>query len=149
MTPKEAQRRDREKQPYTVIVGDAGHPDCYVEVAWDNDYLGVWFLDEDGRRWLQYAFARIDDTKLFLDEISMWKYPDGGARALDEAVLMEEWTYTPEGIARHRVTDYRKNVVTQDEYSDVPLDINWEPVPPFGEYEGVSRAEREPDPSRR
>ena len=34
---------------------------------------------------------------------------------------------------------------TIEEFMDVPLDINWEPVPVFGDYTSVTRVDREPN----
>ena len=46
LTPASAQRRDRARQSYTAVVGDLAAPRCYVEVAWENEHVGVWVLDD-------------------------------------------------------------------------------------------------------
>ncbi len=57
LTAGEAQRRDQAKELYTVVVGDPAAPRCYVEIAWENNHVGVWFLDEVLRRSAHLSFT--------------------------------------------------------------------------------------------
>ena len=78
LSPAEALRKDRAQEWYTVVVGDLTAPRCYVEVAWANDHLGVWFLDDELRQSVHISFTRLDDTTMFLDAMGFWYYPGGG-----------------------------------------------------------------------
>lgn len=143
LTEAQARQRDRAKQWYTVVLGDIANPDCYLEVAWENDHVGVWFLDDHGRQVLHYSFRRVDENRMFLRSITRWEYPEGAPRGLDEATFIEEFTYEQDGTVRREVDDARANEISAEHYSDVPLDINWEPVPKFGDYRSVTRLDRE------
>ncbi len=145
LTPAEALRKDRGKEWYTVVVGDVAAPRCYVEVAWENDHLGVWFLDDKLRQSAHCSFTRLDDTTLFLDAVGCWYYPRIGGRSLADASRIEKVVYKTDGFVRRRTTDVRKKKVKIEEFTDVPLDINWEPVPVFGDYRSVTRVDREPN----
>ncbi len=144
LAPAQAEEMDRAKQWYTVVVGDPSAPRCYVEVAWENDHVGVWFLDEGLRQSVHYSFTRLDGSTMFLDAVGFWHYPRGGGRSLADASRIEKVVYKPDGFVRRRTTDVRKRKDTIEEFSDVPLDINWEPVPTFGDYRSLTRVDREP-----
>lgn len=144
LTAAEAQRRDQDKELYTVVVGDPAAPRCYVEIAWENDHLGVWFLDEKLRRSAHLSFTRLDDTMMFLDAIVLWHYSGRAGRSFEDASRIEKVVYKTDGYVRRKTIDVRKRKETIEEFSDVPLDINWEPVPVFGDYRSVTRVDREP-----
>ena len=145
LTAAEAEEMDRSKQWYTVVVGDPSAPRCYVEVAWENDHAGVWFLDEGLRQSVHYSFTRLDETMMFLDSVVLWSYPRAAGRSFDEASTIEAVEYTTEGLVRRTTTNVRKKKDKIEEFSDVPLDINWEPVPAFGDYRSLTRLDREPN----
>jgi hypothetical protein len=145
LSAAQARKRDLEDGGwYTIVLGDLVRPECYLEVAWANAHLGVWFLDEDCRVWLHYAFTRVDERRLFLDSVVRWEYPAGAGRRLSDAELIETVTYQQDGAAHQEIVDARRNELTLQDYSGVPLDINWEPVPVFGNYRSVARLDREP-----
>ncbi len=143
LTPAEAQRRDQAKEFYTVVLGDPAAPRCYVEVAWENNYLGVWFLDEELRRSAHLSFTRLDDTRMFLDAVVLWHYSSRAGRSFSDASTIEKTSYKTNGFVRRTTTDVRKKRDKVEEFKDVPLDINWEPVPVFGNYTSVTRVDRE------
>lgn len=143
-TPEEALRKDRAKEWYTVVLGDLAAPRCYVEVAWENNHLGVWFLDDELRQSVHYAFTRVDDTMMFLSSVSFWYYSRRVGRSLEDASRIQNVLYTTDGHVRRTTTEVRKRRDKIEEFSDVPLDINWEPVPVFGDYGSVTRVDREP-----
>lgn len=145
LTAEEAQRRDQAKELYTVVVGDPAAPRCYVEIAWENNHVGVWFLDEVLRRSAHLSFTRLDDTMMFLDAMVLWHYPRRAGRSLEDASSIEKVVYKTDGYVRRKKIDVRKRKETIEEFTDVPLDINWEPVPVFGDYRSVTRVDREPN----
>ena len=145
LTPAQAERMDRAKHWYTVVVGEPAAPRCYVEVAWENEHMGVWFLDEGLRQSVHYSFTRLDQTMMFLDAVVLWYYPRRAGRSFDDASRIEAVEYTTDGIVRRTTTNVRTRKDKVEEVSDVPLDGNWEPVPAFGDYRSVTRLDREPN----
>jgi hypothetical protein len=142
-----AQARERDLTDgrwYTIVLGELARPDCYLEVAWENAHLGVWFLDEDCRPWLHYSFTRVDEKRLFLDSVVRWEYPPSAGRRLAEARLVETITYRQDGTVHQEIEDPGRGEVILQDFTGVPLDINWEPVPRFGDYRSVARLDRAP-----
>ena len=145
LTAEQARARDEVGEPwYTVVLGEASRPESYVEVAWVNAHLGVWFLDEDSRPWLHYSFTRVDERRLFLDSVVRWDYPGHAGRRLAEADRVETLTYRPDGRVHQEIADSRVDELILCDYTDVPLELNWEPVPVFGDYGSLTRLDREP-----
>lgn len=65
LTAKEAIARDSKPETYSVILHDpfSGNvPAAVIEIAWENDFAGVWFFDAVGRQSLNYAYRRTGDT---------------------------------------------------------------------------------------
>ena len=135
LTPADALRKDQANEWYTVVVGDLTAPRCYVEVAWEKDHLGVWFLDDELRQSVHYSFTRIDDTMMFLDSVVLWHYPRRAGRSFSDASRIEAIEYTTNGFVRRTTTNVRRRRDKIEEFTDVPLDINWEPVPVFGDID--------------
>jgi hypothetical protein len=145
LTVAAARERERSGSPwYTVVLGELTRPDCYLEVAWENAHLGVWFLDEDGRPWLHYGFTRVEPERMFLDSVVRWEYPPGAGRRIAEAETVETITYRQDGTAHQEIEQASTGQVRLRDFTGVPLDINWEPVPSFGDYRSVARLDREP-----
>jgi hypothetical protein len=138
-----ARRRDARGQPYMVVLGNPERPDALIEVNWSLDYLGTWFLDDKLRRNLRYAFARVDPNTLFLEQIILWEYPEDAVRDLDTATKITTLTYKTNGIAYEAIDDAVAETEEVISRSDVPLDINWEQVPEFGDWSRVARWNRE------
>jgi hypothetical protein len=138
-----ARRRDRRGQPYRVVLGDPQQPDAIIEVNWSLDYLGTWFLDDKLRRNLKYSFTRVDAKTLFLEQIILWEYPEDAIRDLNTATKITTLTYNQNGIVHEGIDDFVAETEEVISRSDVPLDINWEQVPKFGDWSGVARWNRE------
>ncbi|MDQ3641612.1 MAG: hypothetical protein M3450_09160 [Actinomycetota bacterium] len=79
-----------------------------------------------------------------MDAMVRWHYSRRAGRSLDDASSIEKVVYKTDGYVRRKKIDVRKRRETMEEFTDVPLDINWEPVPVFGDYRSVSRVHREP-----
>jgi hypothetical protein len=144
VSAEEARRLDEEGDYYTVVFGDGDTPSGYIEVNWGEQYLAVYFLDAQSRPWLVYSFTRLDEDRMFMDSVMRWEYPDDTARAMSGATLTEELRYRQDGVVQREVRDDAAREVRRQTVTDVPLDINWEPVPRFGEWESVARQDREP-----
>src|SRR5215467_5124683 len=64
-----AEQRHREGEPYTAIISEDSVPRFIVEVT--HDYVGVFFLDEHQRPYLQYTFQEVTPSRpsrLFLTD---------------------------------------------------------------------------------
>jgi hypothetical protein len=143
LSEAQARRRDSAGEPYLVVLGDKNRPDSLVEVNWSQEYLGTWFFDDKLRRYVSYAFRRISGTTLFLEQIMMWEYPDDAEDDLYTASKVTTFAYQEDGIAHEIIADSAADTEETISRSDVPLDINWEPVPEFGDWTRVSRWDRQ------
>ncbi|CAL9460181.1 hypothetical protein SUDANB95_02607 [Actinosynnema sp. ALI-1.44] len=141
LTVEEARERDERGTLYTAVVGDRNAPEALVEVV-RPDYFGVYFPDHLGRQWQKFTFRRVDDDRLFLESIIRWQYGDDEARLLSQAELIEEIDYREDGTVHRQVRDKRAQEKQDTDYRDVALDINWEPVPEFGDWASITRFER-------
>lgn len=138
-----ARRRDARGQPYMVVLGDSERPDAIIEVNWSLGFLGTWFLDDKRRRNLNYSFARVDPKTLFLEEITLWEYPEDAVRDLDTATKVTTLSYQQDGVVFEAMDDSVAGTEEVISRSGVPLDINWEQVPEFGDWSRVARWNRE------
>lgn len=143
MSESAARRRDARGRPYLVVLGDQTQPDALIEVNWSLDYLATWFLDDELRRNLKYSFTRVDAKTLFLEQIILWEYPEAAVRDLNTATRVTTLTYNQDGVVHEGIDDFVAETAEVISRSDVPLDINWEQVPEFGDWSRVSRWDRE------
>lgn len=144
MSMDEARQRNDAGELYSVALGDPTHPDAFIEINWTLNYLGVWFFDEKCRRVLKYVFERVNDDQMFMTELGTWEYPPEAGSGLNEASFIETVLYSQDGTVRHREKDKRASEVRTKDIRDVPVDINWETVPEFGQWDSVARHDREP-----
>ena len=140
----EAKRRHEAGELYSVVLGDLKVPDAFIEVNWTHNYLGVWFLDEKCRRVLKYGFRRVSETQLFMNDIVRWDYPPEARGRFNDALLIESIHYEQDGTVRQTTKDKTVREIVEKTIKDVPLDINWEKVPQFGQWDSVARYDREP-----
>jgi hypothetical protein len=112
-------------------------------VNWSLGFLGTWFLDDKRRRNLNYSFARVDPKTLFLEEITLWEYPEDAVRDLDTATKVTTLSYQQDGVVHEAMDDSVAGTEEVISRSGVPLDINWEQVPEFGDWSRVARWNRE------
>ncbi len=126
-----------------VVLGLPAQPDALIEVNWSLDFLGTWFFDDKFRRNLKYSFARVDTKTLFLEQIIQWEYPQDAVRDLNTATRVTTLTFDQDGIAHEAIDDSVAGTEEVISRSNVPLDINWERVPEFGDWSKVARRNRE------
>jgi hypothetical protein len=144
LSEAEAREQDAGGDEYTAVVPQAGsaHP-VLVTVVWKNNFVGVSFIDEVGRKYMQYSFYKKNEASLFLTNVVIWTYPNDDPKLLfADAVQQEEIQYREDGYVRRILIDKTEAVKDTTEYSDVPVDDNWEPVPTFGDYRSIARKER-------
>jgi hypothetical protein len=145
LTEAEARDRDARGELYCVVLGDPAAPRIILEVAWMNAALGVSFFDEEGRMHTEYLFGKTDTGKLFMHNVTTWSYPEG-ARSKSQASYIETAQFRPDGYASRTLENSSAGRIKKTEYTDVPMDANWEPIPEFGHWESVARYDRDAPP---
>jgi hypothetical protein len=123
-------------EPYTVVLGDP--PSCFIEVVGKNRYVGVGFLDTHLREFLSYRFQEKEPGRLFLTMATHRNFD------AENDHVREGTTYyfEPNGKVIIERVDFKTRVKERSETSS-NVEHNWEPMPGFGDYEGVSRIERD------
>jgi hypothetical protein len=142
VTEEQARQLDASGDSYTVVLSEDSTPRKYIEVNWRTGGLGVFFLDEQRRPHLAYSFRRVDDERMFLDDVLRWEYPDDEAIAMSGAKLIDDVRYQQDGRVLREVRDDVAQEIRRQEFTDVPLEVNWEPVPTFGDWEQLARRDR-------
>lgn len=142
MTAEQARSRHARGESYCVVIGDPSAPQAIIDVVPENSYIEVSFVDSAGRTHTAYGFSKVDSSKLFMTEVTVWSYPEG-ARSKSQASVVESLEYKPDGYLCRRVNDKSLDHIQKTEYTDVPVDVNWEPVPEFGQWESIARENRE------
>ena len=133
----EARRRHETGDLYTVILGDPESADAYLEVRLEAGFVGVYFLDDDGRNHLTYLFGKQDgEDRLFLEQAIWREFDETGKPRRGQA-----FHFKRDGTVYLREKDYEKREATRGEKQD-DVSGNWEPVPEFGHYESIARFAR-------
>jgi hypothetical protein len=136
LSPSVAEQRHREGMPYTAIISAGNVPRFVVEVA--RDSVGVYFLDEHQRPYLQYDFHEVTPGRLFMKRVIYREY-DGST---DKIVEGQMFLFTPEGKQTNIVEDRIHHTSKQQEAVGVEVESNWEAYPAFGQYDSVCRSDR-------
>jgi hypothetical protein len=138
-TLSEAQARQAHAkgQLYTVLIGDPQSPDCFIDVNLKLKFIGVTFLDDFLRDYLDYSFVEAQAGKLFLDRAIFREYDDNS----DTIVGCRTFLYKPDGTSCLEEADLVTNQSTTTE-SILDISKNWEAIPAFGDYHSISRIER-------
>jgi hypothetical protein len=146
MDEREAREKYDSGEEFTAAVHafeGNGHP-TLVTCAWKNEYASVAFLDPFGREEVKYIFHRENDSWLFLNRIIFRKYPNDNPRLrISEAIRFEDIEIHKDGYMKRVIIDKQNNTKETIEYSDVPVEPNWEPIPEFGSWLSISRYERQ------
>jgi hypothetical protein len=145
LSVEEARAKDAAGEEYTAILPPrpATTTPVLVTPVWQTGVVVVTFRDDFGRRTTEFTFLKRDEARMFLDSIHLWTYPNDDPRLrLGDAALLEVTRYRDDGYVKRVITNKDKGHRDTIEYSGVPVDINWEPVPPFGDYESIGRFER-------
>jgi hypothetical protein len=133
----EARRRHDAGELYTVLLGDPESPSAYIEVRLGVGYVGVLFLDENGRNNLTYLFAKDKtDDRLFLQQVSWRDYDEDGKIRNGTS-----YHFKRDGTIYSEEKDYEKQEAWKGEKQD-DVSGNWEPVPEFGQYDSIARRDR-------
>lgn len=120
---------------YTVLVGSVEHPTCFLEVK--NDFVGVSFLDDHLREYVEYVFAESSPEMLFLQRATHREYV-GGTDKIDNG---STYYFKEDGglvISRQFFNPHRAEKTT----GTADVATNYSRKPEFGHYEDLIRLER-------
>ena len=144
----EARRRHDTGELYTAVSEESDKKRILVEVRLEKSYVGVRFLDDFGRNEYVFNFRKLDD-RMFLRKVISYGYGESEERGgYARPLVIESFTYKPDGTARKEVTDTQKDEVTAEDRSAIDVNIHWEPVPAFGDYASIVRWNRDEQPAR-
>jgi hypothetical protein len=133
----EARRRHETGALYTAILGHPESADAYLEVRLEAGFVGVYFLDNEGRNHLTYLFGKLDgEDRLFLEQAITREFDDDGNVRHGKA-----YHFKRDGTIYLEEKDYENREAFRGEKQD-DVSGNWEPVPEFGRYESIARVER-------
>ena len=139
ISEEEARRHHEKGELYCALLGDPEQPYAVVELRLEVPFVGVRFLDEERRTYLDYSFGHYDggpENVLFLRQAIERKLgPDGKV----------SWgamhVFDPSGSVEVEEKDYATG---ESKRYKVEHDVsgNWERIPDFGDYDSIARLER-------
>lgn len=142
MSAEQARERDSKGESYCVVLGNPHAPDAVIDVVPKNSHIEVEFIDESGLTHTAYGFRDMGDGRFFNSTVTVWTYPEG-ARGKHHARITESIEMKPDGFLHREVRDKSAGNTDITDYSDVPVDVNWEPAPEFGHWESIARYDRD------
>jgi hypothetical protein len=147
LTEDQARAKDGAGEEYTAVMPPRAGMESPVLVtpAWKSGVVVVTFLDDGGHRVASaYTFKRKRDDRLFLARVTTWTYPNNvpGLRRSD-STSHETVYFREDGYVKRIVTNKAEQYKETIEYTDVPVDANWERIPTFGDYRSIARYERD------
>jgi hypothetical protein len=143
LTPAEARARHDAGEQYVAVL--PGPPPVLVTVDGAGSTIAVTFYDRLDRQVLKYWFKASSPPaeQFFLRNVTFWEYPDERRGLVQgDASRIEDLAYQEDGYVMRIVRDKVAQEKTTQEFRDVPVAGNWEPVPRFGEYTSIARRER-------
>lgn len=130
-----AEAAHRARQTYTVLVGSAERPHCFVNVA--DNVIAVGFLDNLLRESLTYAFKEVEAGKLFLSMAIHREFESSTDRVAKGVTC----TFDQDGVVsirRESFLPHREETAT----SSFDPATHYEARPDFGAYDHLIRVER-------
>jgi hypothetical protein len=124
------------KQPYTVLIGSAEEPYCFLDIA--EKVIGVGFLDSRLRESLTYAFKELDAGNLFLSMATHREFEGDTDKVASGVSYMFDQNGTVH-IRREFFNPHRVETATSS-FDPAP---NYAVRPEFGEYDDLIRVERQ------
>ena len=107
-----------------------------------NQYIGVHFIDNEGRTYLKYHFGEVkEDRTLFLEEVWFTQYIAGNSSEDQEYRIHFAFDQDGTYAARKYIDSKRKY---EDYEGNQKLDFSglYEKYPEFGQYQGIIQLER-------
>ncbi|WP_227983892.1 DUF4241 domain-containing protein [Nocardia spumae] len=133
---EEARSRDAAGEPYAVVLTAAGSalPVAVLHIAWNDDYLGLWWFDEFGRRDREVDLRRLESERLFLRHDERWRYPDRETLEFSETSWHVTTDLFPDGRGRQVVEPRGRLGGSTYTVPELPVDRRWLPRPAFGDW---------------
>jgi len=127
----------KNRRVYYVTIYENEEPFCFLEI--NNDFIGVSFLDEKNREYLNYRFNEVEPNKLFLQKATYWEFDEETGKEKNSTT----YRFSIEGDLAIIKTDMRTNESeTKKAKNKIDVSKNYEVYPAFGNYESIIRKER-------
>jgi len=122
------------RHPYAVLIEEMHKKICFIE--FNNDYVGVGFLDQNGREYASYQFQELESERLFLSMATHRRFEKSA-----QVCHGTTYYFKPTGLVTIEEIDI-SNENKSSSQSLVDVSINWEKYPSFGDYLSITRFER-------
>jgi hypothetical protein len=145
MLESEASRRHLSGESFTVaLVSDKPvEQPILINCVWENDYASTTFLDEIGRYSTRYIFKGNRKENLFLQRVLIWSYPNSSPNLeIPEANHYQDMVFRKDGTGKTTEVNKEEGFREITDYTDLPVEGNWEPFPSFGDWGSIARYER-------
>jgi len=125
----------KDRELYTVVLGELRKPSCYLELK--GDYIGVGFLDKLLREYQSYQFQELQPGRVFLTQAVYREY-EGQA---EKVALGTAYAFRTDGkVIIHKVNFQKKEESVNEGQTEVS--DNWDSFPEFGHYDSLARVNR-------
>jgi hypothetical protein len=137
LTEEEAKSRHDQGKLYTAFSRRAdGSVSVVLEVRLENDFVGIWDLDQYQRPQMRRVLARYGD-RMFLHDYYSYGYGDSTELlTVDEAEHFLHRRIDPDGdgytVERRKGSEETRSEISLKQGHT--LDHYWTPVPAFGDY---------------
>ena len=125
----------QKREPYTAVLTKDDKPKYVINVT--KEWVSVGFYDDLIRKYLNYDFEVISDSKIFLRTAMYWEYDDETDTEVSNLIL----GFREDGYIAMEKRDLKDGSVEERETSDT-LEKNWDVFPEFGQYLHLCKEER-------
>jgi len=118
-------------------------PEFSLELMPGATAINTFFYDDyEGSVKAIYGW-RPEDGRLFLHDVTIYTYPDEpGYYGQNESLFIDSFEFHLDSTSREEHTDMTTRVVNAIDRRNVDLTKNFEPIPVFGDWAGLGRADR-------
>ncbi len=118
----------------------------YANIVFNDGNVGVQFIDEYNRIYLDYGFTgKFDTEKLFLNSLHYFIYPKEVKEFTNDDIRDVQYIFTPEGkltVWDRYLEDGKWYEEAKEADRPVNITTNWEDYPKLGEYDSIVRLKR-------
>jgi hypothetical protein len=136
LTVDEARKRHAHGETYAVLRGGTDKPQCVVTVRLETGWIGVSFLDRELREYLAYSFS-VKGKQIFLDFV-VYREFEGTSDSIASATI-----YYFDPLGKVKVDKIQGETIYESLEKASDVSHNWESIPDFGEYESITRLDRD------
>ena len=134
-TPEQAEEAEAAGQHRPV-------PDFSLEIMPGATTINSFFYDDEGSVKAIYTW-RPEGSRLFLFNVTIYTYPDEPLHyGQDECEFVDSFEFHLDATSRSEHTVRTTRLVTAIDRRNVDLTKNFEPIPAFGQWAGLGRADR-------